>query len=121
MDLLDLAAKFGLPTFLLVVFGLGVWKGMWPFAVKAWEDQQSERKEERTRFLDALKDERAAFKEMVIYEKSVRIEEREKFLNALDRQADLMTEFSRQLMTVSNALLEVKRAMVSSNDTNARS
>lgn len=116
MDILELAAKFGLPTFLLIVFGLGVWKGMWPFAVKAWEDQQIERREERTRFLDTLREERIAFQEMVVYEKSVRIEEREKFLHALDGHTKLMGDFSDQLRAVTAALAQIQRAMTTSNE-----
>lgn len=101
MDWVEFFTRFGVTAGVLVLILVFLGRSLWPAALKAWEDQQKERREERTQFLNALTDERKAFKAAVDEERQSRIQESQRFLAALElhgRQIATMAETNTKIL-----------------------
>lgn len=87
MDWFDFAIRAGFPLAALAFIGWFLVKYVWPFIVKAWNDSQAERREEREKSLATLEKTQGMFERLIDIERNVRIEERDKFLAALSQQS----------------------------------
>jgi hypothetical protein len=94
LDWLEFFGRYGLPTIILAAISIFFAKHVWPFIVRAWEQQQEERRAEREQFLkelsnarqqflDELSNARKEFKIVMEAERGVRIDERNRFLEQL--------------------------------------
>lgn len=99
VDWVSIILQVGLPSLALIAIGRFFANRIWPAAVKAWETQQSERREERQEFLKALSEEREAFNSVLAVERRLRTDERNMFLQALDG-------YRKQLETIAEILEE---------------
>lgn len=84
MDWLEFFGRYGLPTIILAAISIFFARNVWPFIVRAWEQQQDERRAERQQFLVELSEARKAFRKEMEAEREVRIDERNRFLVALE-------------------------------------
>lgn len=105
MDLTEFLERFGLPTLIVVAVLVFVWKlawpfvtdKIWPFVTAAWEDMQAERRDDQRRFLQSLVEQRMTFERVANEERRMRLEERDKFLGALDTLNKNMADVARVL------------------------
>lgn len=96
--------QFGVPTALLAA---GLWftvKHIWPFVVRAWETQSEERRQEREKFLETVNSMMKTFESISRSERDTRIDERNRFLAALEQH-------NRHLADVVEAQEELRQAI----------
>lgn len=118
MEWIQLSLQYGLPTFLLISVVVGLYKGAWPVAVRAWDEQQAERREERERFLSTLErfdhtinEERKSFQVMLTTERAMRLEERNLFLSVLDKHTEKLTGVTEKLGDITDAVTELQHTI----------
>lgn len=104
MDWFDLIIRAGLPTATLVCIGWFFATRVWPFIIRAWQDQQEERQEERDRFLAALEKNQETFQKVVEAERVIRLDERDRFLSALEKHREELAGITRTQQQLRRAL-----------------
>ena len=77
MDWMDFAVRFGIPTFFLGIFSWIVYKDVWPFFKAILENERTARAKEHEGFIAAL---------------SVRDEQNQRMLLALDKLTDAVDD-----------------------------
>lgn len=84
MDWIDLITRLGAPALFIYLAGKWFVGWGWPFITKAWEDQQTERKEERRNFISVLDAFRVDMLTVERENRAVHVETRDMFLKSID-------------------------------------
>lgn len=111
MDWFDFAIRAGLPTAFLGFIGWFLVKHVWPFIVKAWNDSQVERREDREKNLAALEKQTEMLERLMDGERRTRVEERDRFVGILDRQGDSLKQIAEAQVKIVQTQEQILQAL----------
>lgn len=120
MDWFDFAIRAGFPLAALAFIGWFLVKHVWPFVVKAWHDSQAERREEREKNLETLEKTQEMFQRLIDIERTVRIEERDRFLAALNQQGATLVRVAETQAQIAQTQQQQGEQMAKITESQAR-
>lgn len=111
MDWFDFAIRAGLPTAFLAFIGWFLVRHVWPFITKAWNDSQTERREDREKNLAALEKQTEMLERLMDVERKTRVEERDRFVGILDRQGDSLKQIAEAQVKIVQTQEQILQAL----------
>lgn len=101
MDIIDIAARIGIPSAFLFGVSWFFAKSVWPFVVASWADVVTEMRVQRELFEATIARERSRSEEerekfflSLERERGLRIEERDKFIETLNKHTESVNEMT---------------------------